>query len=181
MTSTSDSTRPDRRSPDPEEIRQAAQLISEFAKQTPIHTSRHVDEKTGFEVYFKCENFQRTGSFKFRGACNAILSLSDEEAERGVVTHSSGNHAQAVSLAASIRGIPAYIVMPESAPANKVAAVKGYGSDITFCTSTLKAREASADEIIQQTGATLIHPYNDPNIMSGQGTAALEQIGRAHV
>src|SRR5690625_2853463 len=164
------------RIPAPEDIRQAVQRISGYVKQTPIHTSRQVDEKTGFEVYFKCENFQRTGSFKFRGAFNAILSLSDEELERGVLTHSSGNHAQAVSLAASIRGVPAHIVMPESAPGNKVDAVKGYGSDITFCASTLEAREASANEIIRKTGATLIHPYNDPNIIAGQGTAALELL-----
>src|SRR5690606_32759088 len=123
-----------------------------------------------------CENFQRVGAFKFRGACNAVFSLSDEEASRGVVTHSSGNHAQALALAARMRGIPAYIVMPENAPAVKQAAVRGYGGDVTLCAATLEAREATAAAILERTGATMVHPYNDARIIAGQGTAALELL-----
>jgi threonine dehydratase len=125
-------------------------------------------------LFFKCENFQKTGAFKFRGACNAVFLLSEEEASRGVVTHSSGNFAAALALAASKRGITARIVMPSNAPAVKVAAVKGYGGIITFCEPTLASRESMAAKVIEETGATFIHPYNDHRIIAGQGTAALE-------
>jgi len=126
------------------------------------------------QLFFKCENFQKTGSFKFRGASNAVFSLSEKEALSGVVTHSSGNHAAALSLSAAIRNIPAYIVMPSSAPKVKVEAVKGYGGMITFCQPTLEAREKTAQKIIDEKQAHLIHPYNSYRIIAGQGTAALE-------
>ncbi len=128
----------------------------------------------GARLFFKCENFQKAGAFKFRGACNAIFSLSDEQASRGVVTHSSGNFAAALALAARKRGISARIVMPSNAPAVKVDAVKGYGGVITFCEPTLTSRESSAAKVIKETGATFVHPYNDYRIIAGQGTAALE-------
>jgi len=137
-------------------------------------TSRTLDERTGATVFFKCENFQRVGAFKFRGACNAVFSLSDAEAARGVVTHSSGNHAQALALAAQLRGIPAHIVMPRNASAVKQAAVAGYGGRITLCEPTLAAREEATARIQQETGAALVHPYNDDRVIAGQGTAALE-------
>ncbi|MBN1109114.1 MAG: pyridoxal-phosphate dependent enzyme, partial [Bacteroidales bacterium] len=128
------------------------------------------------ELFFKCENFQKVGAFKFRGATNAVLSLSGEEKERGVVTHSSGNHAAALALAARMNKVKAYIVMPETAPVVKKDAVAGYGAAISFCKPTLQAREEAADEIIGKTGATLIHPYDNFNVICGQGTAALELL-----
>ena len=160
--------------PTAEDIRAARVRIAPYAHVTPLLTSRTLDERTGRRVLLKCENLQRVGAFKFRGACNAVLSLSDEEARRGVVTHSSGNHAQALALAARLRGIPVRIVMPRTAPAVKVAAVKGYGAEITFCEPTLEARTAAADAIIAATGATLVHPYDDPRVIAGQATCALE-------
>ncbi len=160
--------------PTADDIRAARARIAPYAHVTPLMTSRTLDERTGRRVLLKCENLQRVGAFKFRGACNAVLSLSDEEARRGVVTHSSGNHAQALALAARMRGIPARIVMPRTAPAVKVAAVKGYGAEITFCEPTLEARTAAAEAIIAATGATLVHPYDDPRVIAGQATCALE-------
>jgi threonine dehydratase len=160
--------------PTADEIRAARERIAPYAHVTPLMTSRTLDERTGRRVLLKCENLQRVGAFKFRGACNAVLSLSDEEARRGVVTHSSGNHAQALALAARMRGIPARIVMPRTAPAVKVAAVRGYGAEITFCEPTLEARTAAAEAIIAATGATLVHPYDDPRVIAGQATCALE-------
>jgi threonine dehydratase len=124
----------------------------------------------------KCENLQKVGAFKFRGSCNAVFSLTDEEAAQGVATHSSGNHAQALALAARLCGIPAYIVMPENAPAVKKAAVAGYGGQITFCKPTLEARETTTAQVVEKTGATVIHPYNDYRVIAGQGTAALELL-----
>ncbi len=124
----------------------------------------------------KCENLQKVGAFKFRGACNAVFSLTDEEAARGVATHSSGNHAQALALAARLRGIPAYIVMPENAPAVKKAAVAGYGGQITFCEPTLQARESTLAQVVEETGATVVHPYNNYQVIAGQGTATLELL-----
>jgi threonine dehydratase len=127
-------------------------------------------------VFFKCENFQNVGAFKIRGATNAVQSLSDMAAARGVVTHSSGNHAAALALAAHRRGIPAYIVMPNNAPPNKREAVAGYGGKITFCEPTQAAREAACAELVRSTGATLVHPYDDDAVIAGQGTAALELL-----
>ncbi|GAB4379139.1 MAG: pyridoxal-phosphate dependent enzyme [Calditrichia bacterium] len=128
----------------------------------------------GARVFFKCENFQKVGAFKFRGAGNAIFSLSEEEAQRGVATHSSGNHAAAVSLAARIRNIPAYIVMPRTAPEVKKRAVGGYGGQIIFCEPTLASREQTLEQVVKDTGAVFIHPYNNEKVIAGQGTAALE-------
>jgi threonine dehydratase len=128
------------------------------------------------ELFFKCENFQKVGAFKFRGATNAVLLLSPDEKGRGVVTHSSGNHAAALALAARMNGVKAYIVMPETAPAVKKNAVAGYGAEITFCKPTLEAREETTRMIMKNTGATLVHPYDNFNVISGQGTAALELL-----
>jgi threonine dehydratase len=158
------------------DIRRAAERIRPFAHRTPVLTSSSLNQKTGAQVYLKCENFQKVGAFKFRGACNAVYSLSDEEAARGVCTHSSGNHAAALALAARLRGIPAYIVMPDNAPSVKKDAVAGYGGLITFCEPTLAARESTLDRIRQDTGAAVIHPYNDERVIAGQGTAALELL-----
>jgi len=139
-------------------------------------TSESLDKIAGAQLYFKCENLQRTGSFKIRGATNAVLSLKDEEAQRGVVTHSSGNHAAALSLAARWRGMPAYIVMPSNSPQAKKDAVRAYGGEITECEPTLGAREAAAAELIRKTGAILVHPYNNTRVIAGQGTAAIELL-----
>ena len=163
-------------SPTFDDIKKAYALIKKYANRTPVFTSRSVDERAGCKIIFKCENFQRVGAFKFRGACNAVFSLNDEEAQKGVATHSSGNHAQAVALAAKMRGIPAYVVMPENAPKIKVKAVKGYGAKITFCESTQQARESTLEEVVSQTGATFIHPYDDARVIAGQGTAAIELL-----
>jgi threonine dehydratase len=157
-------------------IRAAAERIAPHAHRTPVLSSRYFDARLAARVVFKCENFQKVGAFKFRGALNAVLSLSDEEASRGVVTHSSGNHAQALALAATIRGISATIVMPENAPQVKRAAVADYGATIVLCQPTLAARERATEEVIRGSGATLIHPYNDARIIAGQGTAALELL-----
>ena len=133
-----------------------------------------LDELAGALLFFKCENLQLSGSFKIRGAANAVFSLSEAEAARGVVTHSSGNHGAALALAAQLRGIRAWVVMPRNAPKVKVRAVEAYGAEITFCEPTLAAREAAAAELLRATGATLIHPYDDDRVIAGQGTAALE-------
>jgi len=156
------------------DIKKASELIRQHANRTPVFTSRSVNERAGASIYFKCENFQRVGAFKFRGACNAIFSLNDQEAQKGVATHSSGNHAQAVALAAKMRGIPAFVVMPENAPKVKVKAVKGYGAKVTFCESTLEARETTLEKVVEKTGAMFIHPYDNARVVAGQGTAALE-------
>ena len=148
--------------------------IATYIKRTPIMRSRLLNGLAETEVYFKCENFQRMGAFKMRGATAAILALNAEERAKGVVTHSSGNFAQAVSLSAKSLGIPAYIVMPSSAPQVKKDAVKTYGGQITECEPTIKAREAAAAKIEEETGATFLHPSNDLNVIYGQGTAAKE-------
>lgn len=159
------------------DVRTAHKRISEYIHRTPVLTSRQINEEAGAQLFFKCENFQRVGAFKFRGASNAVFSLADEEARNGVATHSSGNHAQAVALAAKLRGVSSHIVMPENAPRVKVDAVKNYGAKITFCGATQEARELSLKEVVEQTGATFVHPYNDPDIIAGQGTVALELLG----
>lgn len=159
-----------------DDIRKAHKKIRDHVHRTPVLTSRALDARCGTEIFLKCENFQKVGAFKFRGATNTVFSLSEEEASSGVATHSSGNHAQAIALAAKRRGIPAHIVMPEDAPKVKVNAVRDYEADITFCKPTLEARETVLEEVVQQTGARFIHPYNDPFIISGQGTAVLELL-----
>jgi threonine dehydratase len=158
------------------DIQQAAKRIEPFAHRTPVLTNKSLNQRVGAQVYLKCENMQKVGAFKFRGACNAVYSLSDEEAKHGVCTHSSGNHAQALALAARMRGIPAFIVMPNNAPQVKKDAVAGYGGQITFCEPTLQARESTLERIRLDTGATVVHPYNDERVIAGQGTAALELL-----
>jgi threonine dehydratase len=158
------------------DIRQAAMRIKPYAHHTPVLTNESLNQKVDAKVFLKCENLQKVGAFKFRGACNAVYSLTDEEAAQGVCTHSSGNHAQALALAAKMRGIPAYIVMPDNAPSVKKNAVAGYGGLITFCEPTLEARESNLDRIRLETGANVVHPYNDERVIAGQGTAALELL-----
>jgi len=158
------------------DIEKAHDRIRSYIHQTPVLSSQSINHIVGAELFFKCENLQKVGAFKFRGACNSVFSLSDEEAQKGVCTHSSGNHAAALALAARMRGIPAYIVMPENAPDVKKVAVAGYGAQITFCTPTLEARESTLRKVAGQTGAVEIHPYNYFNVICGQGTAAKELI-----
>lgn len=159
-----------------EDIQQAAKRIQPYIHRTPVLTNESLNGQVGAQVFLKCENLQKIGAFKFRGASNAVYSLTDEEARRGVCTHSSGNHAQAVALAARMRGIPAYIVIPNNAPLVKKNAVAGYGGQITFCEPTLEARETTLEEIKRDTGATMVHPFNDERVIAGQGTAALELL-----
>jgi threonine dehydratase len=158
------------------DIEAAAARIAEWAHRTPVMTSSAIDGIAGCRLFFKCENFQRVGAFKFRGASNAVLLLSDHEAANGVATHSSGNHAQALALAAALRGIPAHIVMPSNAPTIKKAAVAGYGARIVECEPTLEARETTLDAVVRDTGAAFVHPYNDVRVITGQATAARELI-----
>jgi len=157
-------------------VRHAAERIRPHAQKTPLLHSRAIDALANAQLTFKCENFQRIGAFKFRGACNAVWSLTDEVAAAGVVTHSSGNHGAALALAAATRRIPAHVVVPEDAIASKVAAIRGYGATLHFCPPTLAARDEAAERIRLETGATLVHPFTDPNVIAGQGTAALELI-----
>jgi threonine dehydratase len=162
--------------PDINIIRQAANRIQNIIHRTPVMSSTNLNQLVDAEIFFKCENFQKVGAFKFRGATNAVLSLSEEDANRGVATHSSGNHAAALTLAAKMRGVPAYIVMPKTSPQVKKDAVAGYGAKITFCEPTLQSRENTLEEVVKKTGATFIHPYNNYQIIAGQATAALELI-----
>lgn len=158
------------------EVKDAANRILPYAHKTPVLTNSHFNKACGASLFFKSENFQKVGAFKFRGACNAVYLLSDDEAGKGVATHSSGNHGQAVALAAKLRGVPAHIVMPKNAPPVKISAVKEYGANVTLCEPTLKSRENTLDDIVNKTGATFIHPYNNRNVIAGQGTATLELI-----
>jgi threonine dehydratase len=162
--------------PDLGAIQRAQARVEPHIHRTPVLTCKALDSLSGSLLYFKCENFQKTGSFKVRGAVNAVLSLAEEEARRGVVTHSSGNHAAALAYAAGLRGIPAWIVMPSNSPQAKLRAVEGYGGRVTLCEPTLEARESTSQALIEQTGATMIHPYNDLQVIAGQGTAAIELI-----
>ncbi len=157
----------------------AHQRIKPFIKRTPVMTCESLNRIAGAEFYFKCENLQKVGAFKFRGACNAVFSLSENEAKCGVATHSSGNHAAALALAAKLRGISATIVMPNNAASVKIDAVRGYGGDIVFCEPTLQARETTLNDVISKTGATFIPPYNFCPVIAGQGTAALELLDDA--
>ena len=162
--------------PDLERIRVAHRRIAPYIHRTPVLTCSAVDEMVGARLFFKCENFQKAGAFKSRGACNAVMSLDEVQASRGVATHSSGNHAAALARAARLRGVPAHIVMPTTAPDVKRAAVRRYGGTITCCAPTLQDREATATQVVERTGATLIHPYDNEHVIAGQGTAALELI-----
>ena len=157
-------------------LQETQQRIKPFVHRTPIMSSQLINEIAGVEIYFKCENFQKMGAFKMRGATNAILQLSETEREFGVATHSSGNFAQALALAAKLQGIKAYVVMPSNAPEIKKTAVKGYGGDVIECIPTLEARETTLNDIVNKTGAIFLHPYNDYQVIEGQGTAAMELI-----
>lgn len=158
------------------DLQVAAKRIAAHAHRTPVITCSAIDEMVGAQVFFKCENLQKVGAFKFRGACNAVLGLSDEEAARGVATHSSGNHGAALALAARMRGIEASIVMPETANQAKKAAIAEYGGRIQLCGPTLADRDHALEELVSKSGCVFIHPYNDPRIIAGQGTAALELL-----
>ncbi len=160
--------------PGKKDIISASEIIEKYINKTPVMTSKTFDEMFGCHFLFKCENFQKAGAFKSRGAVNAVFSLSEEEIKNGVATHSSGNHAQALARAAKIRGVKAYIVMPDNAPLVKVDAVKYYGGEITFCEPTLEARELTLKEVLKRTGAVEIHPYDKFEIITGQATAAKE-------
>jgi threonine dehydratase len=159
-----------------EDIHEAAKRIAPHIHRTPVLTNRSINRITGTEIYFKCENFQKVGAFKARGAANAVFALSKKDASYGVATHSSGNHAAALALAAQSRGIKSFIVMPNNSPQVKKDAVKGYQAEISFCVPTLQAREAGLAEVVEKTGATFVHPYNDYRIIAGQATAALELL-----
>jgi threonine dehydratase len=162
--------------PDFEDIIVAHQRIGRFVHFTPVLTSTTINLLTGSEIFFKCENLQKAGAFKFRGACNAIFSLTDEQSSRGVGTHSSGNHGAALALAASLKGIQAHIVMPSNSPAIKKRAVAGYGGIITYCEPTLQSRELTLQKIADKTGIEIVHPYNNSTVIAGQGTAAKELL-----
>jgi len=157
-----------------DDIVAAAERIGPYVHRTPVMTSATLDEELGASILFKCENLQKVGAFKARGAVNAVLSLDGETAARGVVTHSSGNHGQALAYAASIREIPCTVVMPDTAPQVKVDAVRGYGADVVFCAQS--EREATAQRVRSELGATIVHPFEDPALIAGQGTAMLELV-----
>jgi len=159
-----------------QDVLDARVRIRPFVHRTPVLTCRTLDGMAGRRLFFKCENFQKVGAFKYRGATNAVQKLAEDVAARGVVTHSSGNHAQALALAARVRGVPAHIVMPTNTPAVKRRAVAGYGACIYDCEPTQEAREAGAARVVEETGGTLIHPNNDPDVIAGQGTCALELL-----
>ncbi len=157
-------------------IEEAFQRINSIANKTPVMTSRTLNTLFKSDMYFKCENFQRIGAFKFRGAYNTLSLLTEKQKKQGVITHSSGNHAQALALAASLLGIQATIVMPKGAPVNKINATKGYGAEIVFCDNNLESRAQTTDKLIERNNSILIHPYDNDNIINGQGTAAFELI-----
>lgn len=162
--------------PTMDQIRDAAARIAPYAVLTPVLRNAALDEIVGAQLFFKCENLQRGGAFKFRGACNAVWSLSDDEAARGVVTHSSGNHGNALAMAAATRGIPAHVVVPQGAVLAKLQAIEKAGAILHRCAATTAAREAKAAEIQQATGAILVHPYANTQVMAGQATATLELL-----
>lgn len=162
--------------PSYQDILKAAERISGYAHKTPVLQSSFFNQISGADIYFKCENFQKIGAFKFRGAFNAISKLSREDGKKGIITHSSGNHAQAVALASKINGYKATIVMPKNAPKVKINAVRDYGAEIVFCETTIESRQATTDQIISETGATFIHPFNNADVIAGQGTSAKELL-----
>jgi len=158
------------------DVQRAAQVVQEHVHRTPIVTCSALNSKCGYQIFFKCENLQKVGAFKFRGAINALANLSDAEKKRGVITHSSGNHGQALALAGKTFSIPVTVVMPNNAPSVKKEAVVEYGADVVFCEPTLEARESTVERIRSTSGATLVPPFDHPDIIAGQGTAALELI-----
>lgn len=159
-----------------DDILAAQERISTHVHRTPVYTSELLDKHCGASLFFKCENLQKVGAFKARGASNAVFSLSDEEAAQGVATHSSGNHGAALAMAARKRGIAAHIVMPSDAPAVKKSAVAAYGANIVECEPTLASREDTLVAVVEKTGAHVVHPYHDPRVIAGQGTVALELL-----
>ncbi len=161
---------------EPVEVQNAAARIAPFANVTPVLTARTLDADAGAMLAFKAEHLQRGGAFKFRGACNAVFSLDAKEAARGVVTHSSGNHGAALALAAKLRGIPCHVVVPEGAVAAKVEAIARQGATLHRCAPTIQARESACAQVQADTAASLVHPYTDPRVIAGQGTAALELL-----
>ena len=162
-----------------EDIQDAAKRIGPWAHRTPVLSARSLDERCGGTILLKCENFQRVGAFKFRGAMNAVLQLDESERADGVITHSSGNHAQALALAGKLAGVPVCVVMPRTAPAVKRAATEGYGATVVSCEPTLADREATVARLIAEHGYALVHPYDDWRVIAGQGTAALELLDQA--
>jgi len=161
-----------------EDVVAAHERIKPHIHLTPVLTSSYLNALTGAELYFKCENFQKAGAFKVRGASNAVFGLSEEMAKKGVATHSSGNHALSLSYAAGRRGIPATVVMPRTAPEAKKQAVRGYGGKIVECEPSTSSREATFKEVVAETGAEFVHPYNDPRVIAGQATCSLELTGQ---
>ena len=159
-----------------DDVLAAHERIAPYIHRTPVLTSSYLNDLTGAELFFKCENFQKAGAFKVRGACNAVFGLSDEMAAKGVATHSSGNHALSLSYAAGQRGIPCHVVMPRTAPQAKKDAVRGYGGQITECEPSTSSREAVFAEVEARTGAEFVHPYNDPRVIAGQGTCSRELL-----
>ena len=156
------------------DIEVAHERIRPYVHRTPVLTCKTINQLTGASIYFKCENFQKIGAFKARGGVNSVLSLSKEDQQKGIATHSSGNHAQAIAYAAKMVGAKAYIVMPNNSPKVKSDAVAGYGAEVFFCENTLQAREDTVNEVIAKTGATFIHPFDDYRVIAGQATAAKE-------
>jgi len=154
----------------------AHERIEPHIHRTPVLTSSYLNERTGAELFFKCENFQKAGAFKVRGACNAVFGLSDDKMAKGVATHSSGNHALSLSYAAGRRGIPVTVVMPRTAPEAKKAAVRGYGGEIVECEPSTSSRETVFAEVVAETGADFVHPYNDPRVIAGQATCSMELL-----
>jgi threonine dehydratase len=157
-----------------QQIKEAHERIKPFIHKTPVLTSQTINKLTGAEVFFKCENFQKIGAFKIRGGMNSVLSLTEEKRKKGIATHSSGNHAQAIAYAAREVGVKAFIVMPDNSPSVKVDAVKGYGAEIFFCEPNQQARENKLQEIVDKTGAEFIHPYNNYDVITGQASCAKE-------
>lgn len=155
-------------------ILDAHKRVKPFIHQTPVFTSSFFNRRTGGELFFKCENFQKMGAFKIRGAANAMLSIGKEQLKAGVATHSSGNHGQAVALVAGLMNIKAYVVVPRSAPETKINAILEYGAEIEYCEPNINSRDITLNELIKRTGARMIHPFNDNSVIAGQGTLALE-------
>ena len=164
------------RIPTRQDIVETHAAIAEMIHYTPLMLSESLNQISGAQLFFKCENFQKIGAFKMRGASSAALRLTEEELEKGLATHSSGNHAQAVARAAQLLGVPAYIVMPENAPIIKIEATKGYGAEVIFCSPNIASRETTLQEVVERTGATFIHPFDDYNVIAGQATCAYELL-----
>lgn len=164
------------KAPAKEDLLDALKRVQKYAHKTPVLSSSGINDITGAKLFFKCENFQKVGAFKFRGGINSIFQLSETEMNKGVATHSSGNHGQAVALAAKMRNIPAYIIMPENSARVKVEAVKSYGANLIFCENSLQAREEKLNEILDEKAACFIHPYDDYRVIAGQSTSAQELI-----